>query len=439
MIDNGDHYNCPSGEDHKIFKVKDYGKAIRDKLYAKINELAVLQESLGTTYNKLLLLKRKAIELNNLKLYHYFEISNKIYLTLKKIDDVMFTLLQHYNNLKDKIKENIHTIFRYLNNQNYTSSKEQLEKLLEEIRMGESQIQSLKEEADAIESEIRKTEEEYLNLSQTLQKELWEQEYIYSKFAFDNKKTLIITNKRVLLLKKKKVANQVKLEQLGKAITKKKMFFTGVIMPINGTNEEFKIPCNGYECLTIIENINYAKLLTDKIQEFNEKFTKMDKLESIENRMENLIELKEDILNLIDKTIQRNLERLLGRFYYNGNSFHEFEKKIDDTNSLPFHLLYTKKNNKKPEVIPREKLTDAFRKTIEDTLRNSNELLKRNPRALVKKLISMKNQIKQVIDDGELDATLIVVYHQLNQLIDKIREFEEKNKTSDNYPDILEL
>ncbi len=439
LIDNGDHYNCPSGEDHKIFKVEDYGKTIRDKLHSKINELAVLQESLGTTYNKLLLLKRKANELNNLKLYHYFEILNRIYVTLKKIDDVMYSLLQHYDNLKDKIKANIHSIFRHLNNQNYTSSKEQLERLLEEIRVGESQIQGLREEADSIENEIRKTEEDFSKLSQILLKELWEQEYIYNKFTFDNKRTLVITNKRILLLKKRKITRQAKLEHLGKATTKKKMFFTGIILPINGTNEEFKIPCNGYECLTIIENINYAKMLSDKIQEFGDNFAKMEKLDYIEKHVESLIELKEDVLNLIDKTIQRNLERLLGRFYYNGNSFHEFEKKMEKNNDLPFHLLYTGRNHEKPLAKPKEKVPITFKKTIEDTLRNSNELLRKNPKALVKKLVSMKNQVKQVIDEGNLDETLIVVYHQLNQLIDRIKEFEGKNKTNNDYPDIIEL
>ncbi len=316
LINENGKLGCPSGIGHRIINVEEHFEELKAKVSSELDVFKKIEDIVRETINNLKIAKSSALSLKHMKVYSYTVIENDIRLVVESVDKFFTELIENLNDLSNQYQGFISSMFRHFNNGNYLESINSSRLFLGKIRDLGNGIIKCKNASFEVAKKAESAVSHFSNIAPKLSKYLITNEFIYKVVEVSDMKNFltILTNRRIMIIKGKKIIGDVFYEAIDRVITKKSLFFKGI--EVISSNKHIKIPCTDFRCSNLINDIEYAKNIN--LDNLTPEIDFNDLEEKIKNYLENIDSMRKKLKNGIVNLITTHTKRLLSRFYYTG-------------------------------------------------------------------------------------------------------------------------
>jgi len=410
---------CPSGIDHKLIDVIEFGKSLGKRL---VDKLSALGEKLDFTLEVLNSFSEIGEKINKTiinRIYINRELFNE---TLDKIRELEISINEldlAIKNAYSSIKNSIMHAFKRFGEGDIDGALSEIDNSDINEMITNLECNELKKFLESLDKEVESSLKMYELIKGSIASFLEDNEWLVSIIHSNESKKIyriIITDKRLIVIKGKSIQKEIKLSDISQIEHKVSLLFKGLIIKHKGG--QIKMPCEGYDCYKIRINIEKASLVSEseKIDELSldQLLESLGKLESVALSVHESYKALE--LEVSDMA-NRALRRFLARFYYtNGGS--NFTRGILDL--IKKKSLNAPKNTDVNDVDTNNSINKLRVADYPYTPQKSNKITNK----IINRLKFLKTEVEAKLNRGEINPDIIHIYYELRNIINLLEENE---------------
>ncbi len=413
LIPNNGGLVCPSGRDHKLIDVIEFGQGLGKRLMDKLRMLGGKLELTLEMLDSFSEIGEKINEAITHRIYIDKELFDETLNKIRELETSINELDMAIKNAYSSIRNNIMHSFRRFGEGDIEGALLAIDNSDINEMITNLDCNELRKFLESLDKEVKNSLKMHEIVKGSIVNYLEDNEWLVSIIHSSESKKIyrvIITDKRLIAIKGASILQEIKLSNISQIEHKVSIRFKGLVIKHQGG--QIKIPCEGYDCYKIRINIEKASLVNNS--------EKIDKT-SLEQLIKSLKTLKSVALNVnesykaleleVMEMANRALKRFLTRFYYtNGGS--NFTRGILD-------LIKKKSVNslKKPNMSESDIESGVNKLPVADfpyTPRRGST------NVVLNRLKNLKKEVEKKLERGDITPDLIQIYYEIRNIVNML-------------------